>query len=132
MRNVWLVSVTLCCAMTALAQNNQDAFTASGNAFVRVCSVVDKQTGTNDDSNNLALCMGYVQGFADGVTLGVKYSNALSSKDAKPVFCVPDDVTTSQLIRVALKYIRDNPADAHHSTASLLMAAIGTNFPCKP
>jgi hypothetical protein len=39
-------------------------------------------------------------------------------------------VENAQLVKVVLKYIRDNPEDAHHSTRVLIIGALAKVYPC--
>jgi Ssp1 endopeptidase immunity protein Rap1a len=45
-------------------------------------------------------------------------------------FCVPDAADNEQMIRITLKYIRNNPEEAHKTTAVLIVEAVRVAFPC--
>jgi hypothetical protein len=46
-------------------------------------------------------------------------------------YCMSEDVTNAQMVRILLKYIRANPATAHLPTATLFGSAMKEAFPCK-
>jgi len=61
-------------------------------------------------------CLGYISGVADSM------SN---------IICIPPDVETGQLLKVATKYMCDNPAELHHDAATIVFSAFEIAFPCK-
>jgi hypothetical protein len=50
-------------------------------------------------------------------------------KPASP-FCVPDAADDGQIVRITLKYIRNNPEEAHKMTAVLIVEGLREAFPC--
>ena len=62
-------------------------------------------------------CYGYVRGSGD----------ALIGAGA----CLPPQVTTQQLIDVAVKFLRENPQHRHEHATAIFMDAWGTAWPCK-
>jgi hypothetical protein len=98
---------------------------------MRLCSVIDKQDQNNSDANHAMACIGYVSGFTSGVEFGTAFVEDKAGKKVRGPFCRPDEVENGQLIRVALKFIRDNPERAHQPTSWLLMDAFGKAYPCK-
>jgi len=105
----------------------------SGNAFARLCSVIDKDVETmiHTDYGDEMACLGYVSGFVNGVEFEAGYAEAQAGRKLHKPFCRPDDTENGQLIRIVLKYIRDNPEEAHHQTAVLVMNALAKAYPCK-
>jgi Rap1a immunity proteins len=75
-------------------------------------------------------CMGYMRGFTSGVDFGVGFVKSATKEKALAPFCVPEEVGNAQLVRVVLKYIRDNPEVAHQRTAALIVKALGKAYPC--
>src|SRR5258706_4614872 len=64
----------------------------SGNAFVRVCSGIDKEASTDLELQDGALCIGYVQGVREGVIVGIAFVKATSQTEPPPKpFCLPDN-----------------------------------------
>lgn len=97
---------------------------------MRLCTVIDKEDRNNLDSLNAMACAGYVTGFVSGVDFGAKFVEDQAGKKVRKPFCRPEEVENGQLIRVALKFIRDNPERAHQHTSWLLMDAFGKAYPC--
>jgi hypothetical protein len=64
-------------------------------------------------------CYAYVHGFDEGVGL---VSTA--------PYCAPQEVANGQMVRILMKFIRDNPAKAHLSTGLLFLEAMKGAFPC--
>ena len=132
MKNLWLfvVLMMLCCG--ASAQTSEVIYT-SGNAFLRICPVVDKETKTTttlEDQDTVA-CVLYVAGIVRGAELGSAVTRAETKQTTLPkLFCRPDDVENDQLVRVGLKYVRENPEKAHEETAWIVMWAMRKAFPC--
>jgi hypothetical protein len=137
MKTLWLIALLLLgvplFAQDQSAQVKENPRT-SGNAFVRVCSAIENEKKLNDhEFGQLMDCLGYVSGFTDGVEHEVLYTNVNAktpTQGAAVPFCIPDDVEDGQLVRVVLKYIRDNPAEAHKRTPLLIMRAFGKAYPC--
>ena len=71
------------------------------------------------------MCSGYVTGIAD-------YQDTLlawSELDER-YFCLPDDATTMQLVKVVTKYLNEHPEDLHLSASSEVGNALWNAFPC--
>lgn len=107
----------------------------SGNAFLRVCSALDRAvldgTETVETFQNIANCVGYIHGFIKGITVEQVFVEGYTHQKEVPVpFCLPDKVENGQIVRIVLKYIRDNPAVANQPTSVLIMKALGKSYPC--
>lgn len=99
----------------------------SGNAFVREWSVVDKPAEQISESDlyDISHCYGYILGISDGMTIVGVWSNN------PEIFCRPSPgIEVQQQLRILLKYIHDNPAEAHLPTALLYLKAMKGAFPC--
>src|SRR6266853_1034281 len=109
-----------------------DPLEKSGNDFLAECSAMDKESGlTNIEMAKNMTCISYIQGLIDGVTYEIASTHVDNKKQAKPFpFCSPESVGNMQLLRVALKYVRDNPEKAHLPTAVLIFTALKKSFPC--
>jgi hypothetical protein len=105
----------------------------SENAFLRVCSVFDNNTDRlpATEAESVFRCLGYVGGFASGVVHEQRFGETATGHKVPAAFCVQDGVEELQMIRIVLKYIRDNPADAHLSTPVLIIAALRKAYPCQ-
>jgi hypothetical protein len=125
MRNTCMLLVVLMClsAVPIHAEEMSD----SGNALLRMCSAVDdKPIGklTTEDYGKMLGCYGYLRGLHDGFMFGKILWTG------NPPFCNSPDVDMGQEMKIVLKYVRDNPAKAHHATPLLYLDAMTEAFPC--
>jgi hypothetical protein len=119
---------------SSLFAQTEETLETSGNAFLRICSAVDKE----DDMEHLSVdqkvalmsCLKYVGGFSSGVEVEMLFVKNATKRSTHAPFCVPESVKNAQMVRVVLKYIRDNPAAADRKTNSLIMFALGERYPC--
>ena len=86
----------------------------SGNDFQEMCA---------DQAAFMLACVMFVQGVHDG-TKAVDYINE------KPTFCLPTNVTTGELQKVALKSLKDHPEVLHWPAGIILVYSWQTAFPC--
>jgi Ssp1 endopeptidase immunity protein Rap1a len=101
----------------------------SGRDFLEVCSSVE--SGGGGDAARIqrdATCLGWVAGFAEGFLV---YGELLSVPRKDRMACVPQGVTTVQIVRVIKKYLADNPGKAHRPTRYVASIALAGAFPCK-
>jgi hypothetical protein len=99
---------------------------STGNGFQNKCAVVadkDVQSLTGIETNDLVYCLGYVTGLHDGMLVVEAVRNKF--------YCLPDGVTTGQILSILVKYVHENPETAHERTAILFMGALKRAFPCK-
>lgn len=124
----------LCVLRTPLLAQTEESLETSGNAFLRICSVVDKEGNREHLSANqktaLMSCLSYVSGFTNGVGAEMGFVKNATKRNTHAPFCVPDGVENIQVVRVVLKYIRENLAAARRSTDSLIMFSLGERYPC--
>lgn len=104
----------------------------SGNDFLAECSALAKDSGlTNIEMAKNMTCFSYIQGLIDGATYEIASTQAENKKQVLTLpFCRPEGVGNMQLLRVALKYVRDNPEKAHFPTVVLIFTALKNAFPC--
>lgn len=130
-----ILAVSPCVKAQAIANDISN----SGNRFVEICSVTEKEPAHFDETDFLrsGLCQGFVLGLRDGAAyslFALKETNSslayLKGSQEDLGVCVPDEVETGQMIRVILKYIRENPGRAHLATAQLVVLAQQQAFPC--
>jgi hypothetical protein len=72
---------------------------------------------------NGSYCRGYVHGVVDAM--------AVMSASVITTYCIPANADGDQLIRIAVKYLNDNPAKLHYPSGALVVRAITEAFPCK-
>lgn len=99
---------------------------ADGNELLTQCQqfikVVEKEP--DYDSGRAGMCIGYVEGFISTTTF---FSSNLED-DAK--LCIPKTVPNGQVVRVLVKYLKDNPAKLNKNKASLVWLAMRDAYPC--
>jgi hypothetical protein len=57
--------------------------------------------------------------------------NDQSPTDPSKHFCLPDEATLGQAVRVAVKWLEDHPARLHERAIDLVLSALRENFPCR-
>jgi hypothetical protein len=87
----------------------------NGDKIISDCRL--EKLKTADQTMRAFMCYGYVRGVGDG------YFNVGA--------CLPREVTTQQLIDVAVKFLRNNPQHRHLYAADIFMAAWGEAWSCK-
>ena len=134
MKTLWLVPLVLLMHSSPLVAQTQESLETSGYAFVRVCSVADKVENMEhlsvDQKVALMSCLNFVSGFTNGVEVEMLFVENATKQSTHAPFCVPASVENIQIVRVVLKYIRDNPASARRKTNSLITFSLGERYPC--
>lgn len=103
----------------------------SGSTFVSMCHELGKPSEelTAIQMEHANWCMAYLNGISDGVRLEITLSNESGTPLLLP-YCVPPDVKKIQMYLVLIKYVQDNPSQAHLPTATLFGRAMKSAFPC--
>jgi hypothetical protein len=120
MRNARLVfAVLMCFAVVTAEAGGQDQVKLDGNHLLPRCqAAVDSldKPGWKDahESFNAGYCLGYVEGISA----------------ASPDACPGPDVTLSQLERVVVKFLQDNPEKLDRDQGVLVVMALSKAFPC--
>ena len=92
---------------------------------------MDKEPRTELETQQGRDCLLYIAGFVQGVEVGNTTTRVETKQPTLPMpFCRPDNVETAQLVRIVLKYIQENPEDAHQDTMLVAMWAFQKAFPC--
>jgi len=99
-------------------QNELHTLKESGNAFLSECN-------TTETLFQKGICMGYIVGLNDGIKVEA------GLRDVTMPYCIPENVTNAQSMKVINKFINDNPAKAHMRTSVLATAALMDAFPCE-
>ena len=100
-----------CVALGALLFWTQ-AHAISGNELAQSCRGAE-------NNERWGFCVGYVLGVID------------QGCESKEALCVPAEVVQSQLARVTLKWLSENPDKLHFSASSLVRLALRESFPCR-
>lgn len=123
-----LIAVALAGAVLASSfVVNADARRDDGNYLLEQCQSFIKLVDSERDyiAVNAGACGGFVQGVSDTIYfLGDELP-----KEAK--FCEPNGTTNTQLVRIVVKYLKDNPKLLNTSKTSLVWSALQDAYPCK-
>ena len=68
-------------------------------------------------------CYAYVEGVADD-------AQATFSALHVKLFCLPQGVTSRQLVDIATNYLRDHPEQRHTVASANVVLALANAFPC--
>lgn len=79
----------------------------------------------SDEGGSAAICVGYISGFRES-----HESDEMILKVAPYLYCVPQEVTVGQIIRVFVKYLEDHPEELHKEGHELLHSSLIKAFPC--
>ena len=109
----------------------EEVLEQSGNAFLRQCSVVEKDYDfTSADKSNQMVCAAYVSGFVEGASAAITFSRS-KGESPSSLYCTDSDMEAGQLVRVVLSYIRSHPETAHLRTFVLVTRAFQAAYPCR-
>ncbi|HED16325.1 MAG TPA: hypothetical protein ENI64_05875 [Gammaproteobacteria bacterium] len=74
-----------------------------------------------------AHCMGYANGFIDGLMSTEMF---LKDTSTKLHICIPNQADQYQVYRVAMKYMKENPSKLHQYIGVIFDNALSQAFPC--
>jgi len=96
-----------------------------GNELLENCEAYFSDA-TAANIRNGAICVGYIMGIVD------IYSNLVVFKEVEQQgWCLPNDMSGTQLVRVVLKHLQEIPQFLHLSAAGLVANALYLAFPCE-
>jgi len=98
-----------------------------GNELLRQCQQYIR--AADDEKNYDRIDAGMCGGFIQGVDSTFAMLGDNLKKDAR--LCMPQGVTNSQLVRVVVKYLKDNPKLLNLHKVALSWAALRDAYPCK-
>jgi len=96
-------------------------FISSGD-LLEYCEARLSETGSAAEGNS---CYSFVAGISDA------HDNFTVLGKMSPLWCLPDNVDTSQLIRVVTKYLQEHPESLHFAASSMVLSALELAFPCE-
>lgn len=109
----------LCCAICAMCLGNALAYV--GSDYLKGCQ---KYLADNEGSLEDGVCMGYPRGV-------IETDQNWHQMIGPQTFCLPDGANPDQFVRVAVKYLEDNPAQLHYNAAFSIHLALREAFPCE-
>lgn len=121
-----LMAVALAGVLGSGAASAADA-RFDGNELLGQCQQYIRfmESEVNFDYIDAGRCSGFVQGVGSSTSL---YSEFIPSKLK---FCTPDGATNSQLVRIVVKYLKDNPKTLNDDKTVLVWRALLEAYPCK-
>jgi hypothetical protein len=120
--------VLLCAAFGGMA-SEPDGYENRSDRFADSCrKAIALSSGATDrnirDAFHGAECFGYLKGFFDGYKLAeIRNSDSDS-------YCLPDNVTMSQVARLVVKTADEHPEMGHHERWRLIDYALRSTWPC--
>jgi hypothetical protein len=103
----------------------------TGSDYLSVCGRTlddDSTADTRAARTDELACAGYMWGVLSGLNATqTVYEGVLQQPK---VLCLPSDVNVSQLMRISLKFLTENPAELHKSLGELIMVSWIASFPC--
>jgi Rap1a immunity proteins len=122
------LALVVCGLLSALP-----ALSANGNLLLANCQVAERFLDTdqlqNDSSTGISVgrCMGLLHGVMNSMII---LESALASPSART--CWPKEaVQVRQAVRIAVRYLKDNPQNLHHDETFLAILAYKSAFPCR-
>ena len=76
--------------------------------------------------SSVNICTGYILGISD---LHANFVSSVGCFDP-PFFCKPPPADLEQLVKIVVKFLKENPQDLHFQGSVLTMAALKEAFPC--
>ena len=93
-----------------------------------------KKLAASDTSpGGAAFDAGHCAGFIEGVINTQQFLEVADQNHAKGFpqrFCLPENVTNDQTLKVFLKFLNDHPERLHESAVVLLIESLAQAFPC--
>jgi hypothetical protein len=102
------------------------SISTSANNFLEICKHVEEEGEAKYAFNN-GLCIGWVQGYVDGLTIVDEFRQ---TPEGKKMSCPPAEVKVIQFTRIIHKYIDEHPERSHMPTRYLASEALIRAFPC--
>ena len=105
----------------------------SGSELLKNCNAYMMVTDGSSNSKIIlgaGRCLGIVRGIMDAGAIFDTFAEK-AGKTPPNVFCLPENVSTDQGIRVVVKYLEEHPADLHQRGTALTVRALKQAFPCK-
>ena len=106
------------------------ALAVDGRTLMRYCEIAleseDRPVSMHlmEDFN---ICVSKVKTVFDTIA---EFERISDDVDAHFPFCLPDTVNFIEKIRLVYNYLKEHPAELYSSDVKLIIAAIGTAFPC--
>jgi len=107
---------------------------SDGNSLLTKCSLtvrlLDGEKLSTSDALESTFCTGYITGSHDTdymVQMLEEHEKITLMKHS----CPPSNASTGQVVRIVVKYLRDNPERLNLPASVLVADAVRNSFPCK-
>jgi hypothetical protein len=97
----------------------------TGNDLLPACNAAVDFMDKHEVRSGAIECVAYVNGFIDGEQLGEFAATGIA------VICPENNVSTGQLIRVAVKWMKEHPEKLNDPASACLFIALKEAFACK-
>jgi hypothetical protein len=109
-----------------ISHTNLSAAVNTGGDLLEKCDSYISYMGNKQiPDSNFAYHMGICQGFVDGVI----YTHSVT-RSGSPIWCLPKNAASDQIIRVLVNHIRDNPEAQQKNLGAVVLVAMVNAFPC--
>jgi len=114
MKLIVLAFITIA-AMSVISPANAGYY-MSANKLLSLCE--------SDSVADQNVCVGYVLGVTDAAQM-------LDSETSMRRYCLPKNLTSSQLEKTAIKHMNDNPQQLDKSASYFILVSLRKAFPCE-
>ena len=109
-----------------VSHQNASGAINTGEQLLKNCdSYISYMGNKKIPDSNFAHDMGICIGFIDGVI----YTHSVT-RTGSPIWCLPNNVTSDQVIRVLVNHLRENPDDQKKNIGTVVLVAMVNAFPC--
>jgi hypothetical protein len=130
-----ILLVVVTAAGLAVGQRTS-SWKGDGNSLLQFCSAyiqaADNGTIPSGGAIGATFCVGFLTGIQDyDEMLSQLETDRNGGKGLIQHACVPENATTDEVVRVVVKWLRDNPDELHYPASVLAIGALRKAYPCK-
>jgi hypothetical protein len=130
-----ILLVVVTAAGLAVGQGTS-SWKGDGNSLLRFCSAyiqaADNGTIPSGGAIGATFCVGFLTGIQDyDEMLSQLETDRNGGKGLVRHACVPQNATTDEVVRVVVKWLRDNPHELNYPASVLAIGALRKAYPCK-
>jgi hypothetical protein len=128
-------AVVLLIALVGAPAHSQKTI-ADGNSLDDACRFQRQQESgvklSSAEFGKATFCVGYIRGVLDELWMQQNRPDEIGLKSVGHAkICISDDISNAQAVKVALKYLHDNPAKLQLPANYLIRLSMEEAFPCK-
>ncbi len=129
MRRIVLLFTLLIVSLLPYAAHSQQRMT--GMKLLDECQLAIKESNQVPPADwvDVGHCIGYLQGYWSAWQIWSLANKESGGKLRSPA-CIPDGVTTGEIVRVVVKYLKDHPNKLHEDAGILVFWALSGAYPC--